>query len=248
MADLDLALSLLQNKVRRRILERLVREPHYPMQLAEIIGVSQQAIMKHLKELERGDMVSKDKVPSEKGGPPKTIYSVTQAFSLRIDLGPDLFNCEQRNLPRGGPMRLAKKLPAQGIPLAESVSGRKKISVGEGVGHLNQLNSIIEELDARRDALIALHQHIRSRISAAVDADFDNYESRAIVHSIIEAPEHRIDLDVLSKELQLASNQMDSLFEEVQVRLERQLAQRSGHIVAIPNKSDLRWWLPPKRV
>ena len=52
MADIDLALRLLQNKVRRQILERLVREPHYPMQLADLIGVSQQAIKKHLKELE----------------------------------------------------------------------------------------------------------------------------------------------------------------------------------------------------
>ena len=67
MVDVDLALSILQNKVRRQILERLVREPHYPMQLADLIGVSQQAIMKHLKELERGDFVAKMKVPSDKG-------------------------------------------------------------------------------------------------------------------------------------------------------------------------------------
>ena len=37
MADIDYALRLLlQNKVRRQILERLVREPHYPMQLAAV--------------------------------------------------------------------------------------------------------------------------------------------------------------------------------------------------------------------
>ena len=66
MADIDHALRLLQNKVRRQILERLVREPHYPMQLAELIGVSQQAIKKHLKELEHGNFVAKLQVPSEK--------------------------------------------------------------------------------------------------------------------------------------------------------------------------------------
>ena len=111
MADIDLALRLLQNKVRRQILERLVREPHYPMQLADIIGVSQQAIKKHLQELENGNFVAKLKVPSEKGGPPRTIYTVQEAISIRIDLGPDLFNCEQRKLPSGGPMRLSSKLP-----------------------------------------------------------------------------------------------------------------------------------------
>ena len=78
MTDLDHALSILQNKVRRQILERLVREPHHPMQLSELIGVSQQAIKKHLKELESGGFVAKIKVPSNKGGPPRTIYSVQQ--------------------------------------------------------------------------------------------------------------------------------------------------------------------------
>ena len=91
MGDLDTTLNLLQNKVRRQILERLVREPHYPMQLADRIGVSQQAIMKHLKLLESSDFVVKMKVASSIGGPPKNIYSIQQAISLRIDLGPDLF-------------------------------------------------------------------------------------------------------------------------------------------------------------
>ena len=69
MTDIDNALHLLQNKVRRQILERLAREPHYPMQLADLIGVSQPAVVKHLKELEKGGMVSKRKVPSEKEAP-----------------------------------------------------------------------------------------------------------------------------------------------------------------------------------
>ena len=46
MANLDEALAILQNKARRAILERLVREPHYPLQLSEQIGISQQAVMK----------------------------------------------------------------------------------------------------------------------------------------------------------------------------------------------------------
>ena len=82
MSDMDTALSLLQNKLRRQILERLVREPHYPMHLADLTGVSQQAIVKHLRALERGGLVQKEQVPSEKGGPPKTVYSVNDSFSL----------------------------------------------------------------------------------------------------------------------------------------------------------------------
>ena len=97
--DIDASLALLENKVRRAILERLVREPHYPLQLSKQIGVSQQAIMKHLKLLEKSGMIDSSKVPSEIGGPPRKIYSVQKSFSLRIDLGPDLFKIEKRKLP-----------------------------------------------------------------------------------------------------------------------------------------------------
>jgi len=243
MAGLDLALSLLQNKVRRQILERLVREPHYPMQLAELIGVSQQATKKHLKELERGNFVAKMKVPSEKGGPPRTIYTVQEAISIRIDLGPDLFNCEQRKLPAGGPMRLSRSLPASTHSVAEMVSGRKKISVGEGISHLAELNQVIENLDSQRDALISLHQHIRNRISQGVDTDFKQYEQRVMIHSIIESPEKRLDLNLLSKELQLGQRQVSELLDEVKSKLQREISEKAGHIIVTPENSNLYWWL-----
>ena len=231
MEDIDTALTLLQNKLRRQILERLVREPHYPMQLAELLGVSQQAIGKHLRELERGNFVTKMKVASEKGGPP------------RIDLGPDLFQCEQRRLPAGGPMRLSNRLPSSTEQVVQSVSGRKKISVGEGMAHIQHLNSILEGIDAQRDAVIALHQHIRNRISAGVDSDFEHYEQRTMVHSLIETQERKLNLADLRRELQLGQTEMAALLDEVRNRLERQLADRAGQVVAVPNNSNLRFWL-----
>lgn len=72
MVDIDDALSVFQNKARRDILERLVREPHYPLQIANQIGISQQAVMKHLNFLEKKGFVVKMRVASNKGGPPKT--------------------------------------------------------------------------------------------------------------------------------------------------------------------------------
>ena len=41
---------------------RLVREPHYPLQLATQIGVSQQAVTKQLGELEKAGMIQSEKV------------------------------------------------------------------------------------------------------------------------------------------------------------------------------------------
>lgn len=143
-------------------------------------------------------------------------------------------------------MRLSSRLPPSSMSVVELVSGRKKIAVSEGVGHLSHLNEILEQIDQQRDAVIALHQHIRNRISAAVDSDFDKYEQRAMIHTIIEAPQQRLDLNSLSKELQLGQAQMNALLKEVQLKLERQISDRAGHIIATPNNSGLRWWLPVK--
>ena len=185
MVDLDEALGILQNKARRAIIERLVREPHYPLQLAKQIGISQQAVMKHLGMLEKAGFVVKMKVASNKGGPPKNIYSVQQAISIRIDLGPDLFQCTQRVLPAGGPLKLSNKLSGDIVKVAEVVSGRKMIGVGEGAHHLSTISDAIEKLDRERDALIALHQQIKQRVSSTVDNDFESYEQRLMVHNIL---------------------------------------------------------------
>ena len=53
MVDFDTALTILENKARRQILEMLVREPHYPLHLSKHLEISQQAVMKHLKVLEK---------------------------------------------------------------------------------------------------------------------------------------------------------------------------------------------------
>jgi len=242
MADLDEALSLLQNKSRRAILERLVREPHYPMQLAEQIGVSQQAVMKHLKLLENAGFVVKIKAASIKGGPPKNIYTVQQAISLRIDLGPDLFHCEKRVLPAGGPLKLSNKLSGKVIDVAEHVSGRKRIGVGEGAHHLSTIAENLERLDAERDALIALHQQVKQRISATVDADFESYEQRLVIHNILESPASKFDFKSFAKELELGAEATEKLMDEVRTRMIRQLAERSGNLIAAPQAAELPWW------
>ena len=73
--------------------------------------------------------------------------------------------------------------------------------------------------------------------------DFEMYEQRAMVHSIIEAPTKRVDFTALSKELQLGQKQLNELMDEVSTRLERQISEKAGHIIAGTQNSSLHWWL-----
>ena len=66
---------------------------------------------------------------------------------------------------------------------------------------------------------------------------------RAMIHSIIEAPEKRLDLNMLSKELQLGQRQVSELLEEVRAKLQRQISEKAGHVIVTPENSNLYWWL-----
>ena len=123
------------------------------------------------------------------------------------------------------------------------MSGRKKISVTEGVVHLEQLNEQLEQLDRQRDALIALHQQIRGRVSAAVDTDFEDYSQRTMVHALIEAPRIKPDLGLMAKELNLSESDIAAVVSRVRELVERQRSDRSGEVVAIDDNPGLRWWL-----
>lgn len=94
--DLDTALSVLSNPMRREILSRLVMETHYPLQLAKELNTSQQAVMKHLGVLEGHGLVESQEEKSDAGGPMRKAYAATKQLSIRIDIGPNLFNAKLR--------------------------------------------------------------------------------------------------------------------------------------------------------
>ena len=242
-ADFDTALSILENGTRRSILERLVREPHYPLQLAELLDVSQQAVMKHLKVLEKAGFVTSEKVPSEKGGPPKRIFAVTQSFSLRLDLGPDMFRAEHRKLPPGGPTRLSSRLPSEAMPLADRIGTRRRLPMAEALGMLSDLNDELDRLDAQRDALIALHQQIKHKASRAVDDTFDIYEERQLAHALLEAPRRPVDLDRFCAGMQIQVARAEEMMDTLRGVMMRQIGTEAGNIIATRDDRLLPWWL-----
>jgi len=90
--QIDIILSILENPIRRKILQKLSRDTNYPLQLSKELNVSQQAIMKHLKVLERGEFVDSCEEKSSKGGPPRKVYTPRKRYSIRIDIGPHTYS------------------------------------------------------------------------------------------------------------------------------------------------------------
>ena len=243
MVDFDEALTILENPTRRQILKRLVKEPHYPLQLSELLDVSQQAVVKHLRVLEKSGFVDSERVPSEKGGPPKKMYTVNQSFSLRLDLGPDLFRAEHRRIPAGGPMRLSNRLPPELDGVVDRLGTRRKLPMVEAMGVLSELDSELERIDGHRDAVIALHQQVMKKVSPSISEQSGTYEERQLAHAMMSQPRRPLDLDAFSQGLRIQSMHAEEMMDTLRERLMRDFAANQGRLVAAREGTPLPWWL-----
>ena len=243
MVDFNEAMAILENQARRNILKHLVKEPHYPLQLSELLEISQQAVMKHIKVLENAGFVEAEIVPSEKGGPPKKMYKVNQSFSLRLDLGPDLFRAEHRQMPAGGPMRLSNKLPTDLDPVIDRLGTRRKLPMSEAMNILSDLDSALEKIDEERDAVIALHQQVMSKASKGVSENSESYEERIMAREMMTQPRRPLDLDVFSQNIRIQPSDAHDIMENIRERLMKDFVINGDNFVSADKNTPLPWWL-----
>ncbi len=189
MVELDALLSVIENPARRRILEALVREAHYPLQLSKELGMSQQAVMKHLKVLEAQGLVKRYREVSDLGGPMRHKYYPALNFTIVVDVGPNIFNAE-----------LVKR---------EHVS----LSSGEGAGGEEQESRIRElrermadidrnllALQRQREELIEEKERTMDEVSRLM-ADQPDYQLRKAMYEFIARPD--LDPEGLLRELSM---------------------------------------------
>jgi ArsR family transcriptional regulator len=243
MVGFDEALSILENSIRRQILKLLVKEPHYPLQISELINVSQQAVIKHLKVLEKADFVDSQMVASEKGGPPKKMYKVDQSFSIRLDLGPDLFRAEHRKMPRGGAMKLSEKLPNDLNNVIRKMGTKRKLEISEAIEALGELDAALEKIDDQRDAIIAMHQQVKKKVSSSVSNHSNSYEERQLAHAIMNQPRRPLDLDLFSHGMRIKSMDAEEMMDNLRETLLRDLSTSKGNFIAANKGTPLPWWL-----
>ncbi len=184
MDDLDVLLSVIENPTRRRILEALVREPHYPLQLSRELGMSQQIIMKHLKVLEDYRMVRSYPEESDQGGPMRKRYVPISGFTITVDVGSGLFSVESsRREMEDESSHLREKAEGEGglQDLTERViSLRRELSVLDG--QLDELRKKREELIDQKEGMLDEAVHLVE--SAPLD-----YGQRHVVFEYIQHPD-----------------------------------------------------------
>jgi predicted transcriptional regulator len=182
MDELDILLSVIENPTRRRILEALVREPHYPLQLSKELGLSQQGIMKHLKVLEGPHMVRSYDEESDQGGPNRKIYVPITGFNIMVDLGPGLFSAQIVTRDLEGRSCASERLSEEDqMMFLERVE-----DVRERIGEIDEE---LQELGRRRAELIRAKELALNEACGIVESTIEDYQTRRIVFEFIQRPE-----------------------------------------------------------
>ncbi|MHB1868308.1 MAG: ArsR/SmtB family transcription factor, partial [Nitrososphaerales archaeon] len=107
--NIDVLFEVLGNDTRRRILQLLADEPRYFIQLSKDLGVSQQAVLKHLEILERNGFVSSFEGDSDFAAPKRKYYQLDRSCMLAIGITNDAVKFVFHDIPQES----AKGKPSQ---------------------------------------------------------------------------------------------------------------------------------------
>jgi len=179
---IDELLSVLGSPTRRRILEMLAEERHYPLQLSRELKVSQQAISKHLKILEEADLV-RSMLEDTPGGPPHRCYIPTKRLSLFINMGPNLFQTDMFRLEEG----LREDFPEleetlKAVEAAETPNEKVRVVAAA----VDKLNNEIQELEVRHTRLARMKEALLRDAYGIIERSYDDYHQRRIARYVVE--------------------------------------------------------------
>jgi len=203
MMDLDILLSMVENPTRRKILESLVREPHYPLQLSKELGISQQAVMKNLNMLEKNGMVMSYQVSSSIG-PMRTVYEPSSEFTLVIDMRNGMFSARMIE------------------PSAEDEEGFENVkmeSLKKTRQSISEIDEKIEELNRERSKLIRERERIIGSAVSDLNGTECGYAHRNLMYEILNEPDRS--MEQLSEDLNVRPDVVKDLINDIENALDQ---------------------------
>jgi len=206
-SQLDKLLYALENPSRRRIMEKLATETHYPLQLSKELNISQQAIMKHLKVLEDLDLVESFEEKSDIGGPPRKSYRPTKSYSIKIDIGPNTFNVEMDNFDNTNIEKEFKKLEKKFNSITHISKTEERLN--NLTDYLNELNHDLEDLDQKRNQLLYLRQSAIREANELILQLCNNYVERRVLYYVINKSD--FSLSTISETLDMREKVVEDL-------------------------------------
>ena len=198
---LDTALLVLESPVRRRIVERLSKEPAYPLQLSNDLRIGQQLVTKHLSTMEKYGFVTSS-LEYSPAGPKRKKYFLAKSLSVTVDLAPNLFSTRVLffdSLPRGKVPSLALSLMSRVERIISSTDDKSRIApLGE---LLNDVDTEIRELENKRAVLLFIRNLAMKEAAGTVARTEDSIDHRRVLYHMLD--EHTSNVNDIVKSLDL---------------------------------------------
>ena len=220
--NIDVLLEVLGNDTRRRILQLLADEPRYFIQLSKDLGVSQQAVLKHLEILERNGFVSSFEADSDFAAPKRKYYQLNRSCMLAIGITNDAVQFVFHDIPRENtrpkPEQAEfKTLQRQLLELERETDASRILNISDTL--LKEINAKLAELANTEIALIRLRQSITRTAHEAIRNAFDQDLQRQILYSTIGEAK-RPDVDELSEMLDAREREINEAIKILRLRLQ----------------------------
>lgn len=222
----DDLLMVLGNQTRRRILQRILSETHYPLQLARELGISQQAVAKHLRVLEHSHLVVVSEERSDAGGPPRKSYHAAGTYSMSITVGPRLFDAklsqlqEPDSVPARRPDRGAEEGPAEAEISPYDAEYRQVLLIQNHKDRVRTLLTLVARIDrdlqrlgTQQGHLLEAKQRATREASAVIGELYRDYRDRAVLYKILEKA--GLSGRELARELDLREKEVEAVLERL---------------------------------
>ena len=180
MTDMDSILSIVENPTRRKILQAVVREPHYPLQLSKELGISQQAVVKNLNLMEREGLVVSYRESSDRG-PHRIFYKPSSEFTITIDMRNSMF--EMRMISTGE--RMEDRKPSSDDQENKTHEEQK---LEEVRAKISSIDRQIAEFDRRRSAMVRQRSDLINEFLDGTDLRNLDYEHRELLYDMLNRP------------------------------------------------------------
>ena len=211
-------LDLLGNNTRRRILESLTNEPKYFIQLSKEIGVSQQAVLKHLFLLENFGLIESFKAKSNLAAPDRKYFQLNRSVHLSIGITGNSMEIKMENIK--GPNKIRSKNNMAIESKEVSIKKDKEITdILKNTKHkLELLAKRMQELEDEKIHLLKEKQQILEITHQVIRESLEEDLARRILYSnlisreIIDIEELSEILNTREKEIKIVVKSLEDRF------------------------------------
>jgi len=219
--DIDTLLDLLGNDTRRRILQLLADEPRYFIQLSRDLGVSQQAVLKHLELLEKHGFVSSYEEESAFAAPKRKYFKLDKSCMLAIGITRDAVEFVFRDIPlqdeeTPGENRELRSFAREASQIEDEEDISMKLNQSDRL--LKSINERLTELTQTEIALRRLKQQVTKAAHEAIRESFDQELQRQILYETLGEEKHP-NVDQLSAILDTREKEISSALRILKQRL-----------------------------